>query len=128
MKNLKMKKPYIHIALLITNLSILFLLVTGQKKADNTEVTPVLRANLIELIDEKGNKRASLTAYPDGETVFRIMDKKGEIRVKLGGGEDGSGLVLLDGDTNPGVHVLSKIKGVSLALTDKSGKQQILKP
>jgi hypothetical protein len=122
-------KSYINTGLLVTNLCSLFLLISGQKKKDNKgDVTPVLRANLIELVDEKGNKRASLTAYPDGETVFRIMDGKGEIRVKLGGGIEGSGLVLLDDATNPGVHVLSKNNGVSLTLSDKTGKQQIIKP
>lgn len=36
---------------------------------------------------------------PDGAVVFRLKDAQGNIRVKIGAGENGSGLVLLDGDT-----------------------------
>jgi hypothetical protein len=52
------------------------------------------------------------------------MDKNGTIRVKIGGGEDGSGMVLLDNNTEPAIHALSNSKGASLTLTDKDGKKR----
>ncbi|MBL7816011.1 MAG: hypothetical protein JNL70_13425 [Saprospiraceae bacterium] len=122
-----MKTPYINTALLLTNFVILFFLLTSQKKAEG-EIQSIVRTKMIELVDDKGQKRASLIAYPEGETVFRIMDSHGNIRVKVGGSDEGSGIVLLDDKTHPGFHALSKKNGVSLTLTDENGKQQVLKP
>jgi hypothetical protein len=77
-----------------------------------------------ELLDESGKKRVSIRTEPDGAVVFRMMDDKGTIRVKLGADENGSGLVLLDDSTNPGLHALAKKNGTSLTLTDKNGKKR----
>jgi hypothetical protein len=43
---------------------------------------------------------------------------------KLGGNKDGSGLVLLDGETNPGVHVLAKNSGSTLTVLGANGKKK----
>jgi hypothetical protein len=51
-------------------------------------VAVVLRAQRIELVD-------------------RIRDLEGNIRVKLGASQSGSGLVLLNDRTEPGVQVLA---------------------
>lgn len=88
----------------------------------------VVRAQTIELVDEQGHIRASLKVKPGGEVVFRMMDAKGTIRVKLGAAEDGSGLVLLDDRTEPGVHALAKRMGTSLTLAEKGKDARVLKP
>ncbi|MEK6782325.1 MAG: hypothetical protein AABY93_11495 [Bacteroidota bacterium] len=77
-----------------------------------------------ELVDENGKQRASIKVEPEGEIVFRLRDDKGTIRVKIGAGEDGSGLVMLDKNTNPAVHVLAKQNGAKFTLTDKEGKKR----
>jgi hypothetical protein len=77
-----------------------------------------------ELVGPNGQKRASIQAYDDGEVVFRLMDQKGTIRVKIGASEDGSGLVLLNDSTNVGVHALAKKKGTTLTLINKDGKKR----
>lgn len=77
-----------------------------------------------ELVDSGGKQRASIKIEDDGELVFRMRDSKGTIRVKMGAGENGSGLVLLDGDTNPGVHVLSKKTGSSITVIGSDGKKK----
>ncbi len=77
-----------------------------------------------ELLDTSGKRRASIKVESTGDVVFRMMDATGTIRVKLGANEEGSGLVLLDDTTNPGVHVLAQKKGTSLTLTDKAGKKR----
>lgn len=43
----------------------------------------------------------------DGGIVFRLRDEKGQIRVKLGASGGGSGLVLLDDQTEVGVHLVA---------------------
>src|SRR5687767_15135340 len=49
----------------------------------------LLRAQRIELVDERGQVRARLNTEPGGEVVLRLMDQKGEIRVKLGASSNG---------------------------------------
>ena len=70
--------------------------------------TSVLRGRGLELTDAAGQVRAQFTIEPDGEAVFRIRDASGDIRVKLAGGDDGSGLVLLDETTQPAVHIVAR--------------------
>jgi hypothetical protein len=52
--------------------------------------------------------RSRLNVESGGEVVFRLFDQTGTIRVKLGAGEDGSGLVLTDETTEPGVHIVAR--------------------
>ena len=74
-----------------------------------------LRTQRIELVDKSGQVRGQFFVEESGEAVFRMRDEKGQIRVKLGASERGSGFILMDDQTEPGVQMLS---GVS-ALTNK---------
>jgi hypothetical protein len=67
-----------------------------------------LRTRALELVDDRGVVRSRLDVEPSGEVVFRLMDSNGTIRVKLGAGEDGSGLLLLDETTEPAVHLIAR--------------------
>ena len=69
-----------------------------------------------ELTDTKGTKRASIKVEPNGEVVFRLIGEKGTIRVKLGATESGSGFVLLDDQTEPGVHAHANKDGSGLTI------------
>lgn len=68
--------------------------------------------------------------------VLRLLDQKGTIRVKLGAGEDGSGLVLLDEKaTEPGVHLIARRAGsaerpatTSITLKGASGSAKVIVP
>lgn len=77
-----------------------------------------------EMVDQNGKKRASIKVEPEGEIVFRLMDDTGTIRVKMSAGEDGSGFLLLDHNTNPGIHALVKKKGTSFAVIGQDGKKR----
>jgi hypothetical protein len=77
-----------------------------------------------ELVDKDNKRRVSIKVEENGEVVFRMLDSKETIRVKLGAGEDGSGLVLLNDNTDPGVHMLSKKDGGKLTLLGKEGKKR----
>jgi hypothetical protein len=72
------------------------------------EPDPVLRGQALELVDAAGQVRSRLNVEKDGQVVFRLLDQRGTIRVKLGAGEDGSGLVLLDERTEPGIHLVAR--------------------
>jgi hypothetical protein len=88
----------------------------------------VLRARMIELVDVNGKTRSSLKVEPSGEVVFRLLDRTGTIRVKMGASEDGSGLLLLDGETEPGIQMLVKPANTSVTLAEKGHEKRILKP
>jgi hypothetical protein len=79
-----------------------------------------------ELVGPDGKRRASIKVEPEGDVVLRLMDKTGDIRVKLAAGEDGSGLVLLNESTEPAIHALSKKNGGKVTLLDESGKKREL--
>jgi hypothetical protein len=87
-----------------------------------------IRARAIELVDQHGRVRAQLNVESNGEAVFRLRDAKGEIRVKLGAGEDGSGLLLLDGATEPAIHMRAKDGGTSVTLTGKGKQPRVIAP
>jgi hypothetical protein len=98
-------------------------------RADEAEPVPaVLRARMIELVDERGQVRANLKVEPDGAAVFRLRDGQGAIRVKLGATADGSGLLLLDDRTEPAVHLLAEPAGTTLTLTEKGKEKRVIRP
>jgi hypothetical protein len=98
------------------------------RSADVQGTTPVLRGRALEVVDEHGQIRARLNVESNGEVVFRLLDQEGTIRVKLGAAQDGSGLVLANDATEPGVHILAKATGSSLKLKNKDGRERILTP
>lgn len=110
----------------------------SEAQGNTQSVAPVLRGRALEIIDERGQVRARLnieptTTMPDGKTYleaagFRLLDPSGRIRVKLGAHKDGSGLILADDSQQPGVHMLAKGTGCFLKLTNKDGREQLIKP
>jgi len=102
--------------------------VAQAEEAGAGAVPAVLRAHMIELVDEAGQIRANLKLEPNGEVVFRMRDAKGTIRVKLGAAEDGSGLLLINDQTEPGVQLLAKSTGTTVTLTEKGKEKRVITP
>ncbi len=123
-----MRTQRIATALTIVNLGF-FLAALSQARATTAQTaTPLLRARVLELVDERDAIRARLNVEPNGEVVFRLLDQTGTIRVKLGAGKDGSGLLLANDATEPGVHILAKAAGTTLKLANKDGRARVLTP
>lgn len=76
-----------------------------------------------QLVDSKNVERASIKLEDTGEVVFRMRDASGTIRVKIGGDENGTGFVFLDGQTNAAIHGQAGKEGGKITVTDKSGKK-----
>jgi hypothetical protein len=64
----------------------------------------------------------------NGEVVFRLRDAQGTIRVKMGASEDGSGLLLINDLTEPGIQILADQNGTSLTLNDEGGAKRVIEP
>jgi hypothetical protein len=131
-----MRAQRIALALSVINLGILFVAMTQVRpSATSADGGQVLRGRSFEIVDEQGQVRSSLRIEPDGEVVFRLFDKNGTIRVKLGANESGSGLLLADETTEPGVHMIARRVGTAdrpnttrVTLTGAGGKQRVVEP
>lgn len=90
-------------------------------------VPDVLRARAIELVDDRGRVRAQLNVASSGEVVFRLRDSTGTIRVKLGADADGSGLLLANEATEPGVHILAT-RNRTLVTVKRGDREHVITP
>jgi hypothetical protein len=88
----------------------------------------VLRGRALELVDERGTIRARLDVESSGEVVLRLLGQRGTIRVKLGASEEGSGLLLNNDATEPGIHLLATDNGSRIRIADKDGDERIITP
>jgi hypothetical protein len=106
------------------------------------DVAPVLRGRAIEIVDDRGRIRASITILPadpnvkmpDGTTgypetvLLRLINSKGRPTVKIAATERGAGQVLA-GESDPTyVQILAEGGGTSLKLSNKDGRVQTLAP
>jgi hypothetical protein len=118
----------IAVALGALNLAILAGAAVQARTAGAQGGDDILRGRALELVDEGGKTRARIDVEPSGEVVFRLLDQRGTIRVKLGAGKEGSGLLLANDATEPGVHILAKDTGSSIRVVNKDGRQRLIAP
>jgi hypothetical protein len=116
------------LALTAVNLALLAFTLAQSRLTAAEGVAPVLRARVLELVDDRGRLRSRLNVEPGGEVVLRLLDENGTIRVKLGADTDGSGLLLLNDTTEPGIHILADSTASTLKLADKNGRQTVIAP
>ena len=122
-----MKFQRIAIVLSVFNLLFLVYLVAGFSSSAQPAIAPVVRARLIELIDDKGKVRASLSVEKTGEAEFRLRDKTGAIRAKFGAGDTGSAFILMDERTEATVQINANEKGGGISLFSRDGKRNDIK-
>ncbi len=128
----------------ITVFNVLLLaLSVGQSRAVTADgVAPVLRGRALQIVDDSGRVRASITVLPadpavkmpDGTTgypetvLLRLISSQGRPNVKLAASERGAGLVL-GGESNPTyVQVLAEGPNTSMKFSNGDGREQVLKP
>ena len=108
--------------------------------AATTDVPAVLRGHALEIVDERGRVRASLSVLPEDpkvtwkgkpypETVLlRLMSPDGRPNVKLGASNRGSGLVI-GGESKPTyIQLLADGGETTLKLVNKDGLERLIKP
>ena len=103
---------------------------------------PMLRGRGLEIVDDAGRVRASLTILPadphakmpDGTTgttetvLLRLINSKGRPNIKIAAHERGAG-ALIAGNTDPTwVQILAENGSTLLRLTNQDGRVQVLKP
>lgn len=123
-----MKQNIFVIIFTILNLCIFITFLSRAQQNSGAAEAPIIRARSIELVDSKGQSRALLSVETNGETVFRLRDSDGTIRVKLGASKDGSALLLLNDSTEVGIQASAKNDGTSVTLINQKGEKKIINP
>ena len=123
-------------------LSFAFWLAQPGATAIAQQTLPVLRGRGLEIVDDAGRVRASISILPadphvkmpDGTTgttetvLLRLINSKGRPNVKIAAHERGAG-ALVAGDSDPTwVQILAEDGYTSVRLTNKDGRVQTLMP
>src|SRR5712692_6449291 len=137
-----MKTQRLLIALTVINLGLAMFLLAQIRRVDAGSPAPVLRGRELEIVDDQGRVRASIKIHPgdpnykwpDGKTgypetvMFRLIDPKGRPEVKLGASVQGAGLGLAGETDSTYITLKSEGPEPSLKMTNKDGRQQLIKP
>ena len=134
-----MKTERFLLGLSLVNLGLLLFLLLPTELASAKNQSPVLRGRGLEIVDERGRVRASIKVQP-AETfkptgrkypetvVLRLIDPNGRPEVKIGASVEGGGLSLVGQSDATQVHLEADGAESSLRLTNKAGKEELLKP
>ena len=108
--------------------------------AATIDVQTVIRGHALEIVDDRGRVRASLSVLPEDpkhiwkgepypETVLlRLITADGRPNVKLGASKRGAAL-LIGGESDPTyVQVLAEGGESTVRLIDKNGTERLIKP
>ena len=131
-----MKIQRLMIVLTVLNFVLLTLALTQTRPVAAQSIAPVLRGQALEIVDAQGRVRASITVEPPvtvdsrmyPETVLlRLGDTKAGPVVKLTASADGTGLGLSD-NSRGGVLISAKRAGSFVKVTNRDGREQMIKP
>ena len=137
-----MKHQRFLVLVTIINIISLVLASTQTRATTAPPVAPMLRGRGLEIVDERGRVRASISIIPadpkakmpDGtvgypETVLlRLITSQGRPNVKIAATERGAGGLFSGEDDPTYVQVLAEGPAVSVKLSNRDGRQQVLKP
>lgn len=121
------------------NLVLLITLLTKLNPANahpDKKESQVLRGTGLEIMDNTGKIRASITFQPPTEKdgikypaaiLFRLIDSKGQPVVKIQASEEGGGLSFSN-EANGYIQLISKRNGGFLKIKNADGKEKIIQP
>jgi hypothetical protein len=135
-----MKTQRLSFVLTVVNLGLLMFLLSTYRKSQGADgVAPVLRGRALQIVDDQGRVRASISVLPASmfkptgkdypETVIlRLIDAKGRPEVKIGASEEGAGLGFVGRGDETQVKLEAEGVESSLLLVNKDGKRQEVRP
>jgi hypothetical protein len=101
-------------------------LISPAAAASPPQVQEVVRAKLIELVAPDGKVVGQLHTSEDGSANLRLRSGSGEVRVKLGASKNGSGLVLLNNNTEPGVTLYAQDDGGAATIAEDGKSKRVV--
>ena len=135
-----MKSQRILVVLTLVNLVVLISTLAAMRSAIAPGVAPVLRGRSLEIVDDQGRVRASLSVLPAGtsahgdrfpETVLlRLITELGRPSVKISTSELAAGVSLAGPSNTRDTYVILEAKGTvsSLRMRNENGLEQTVKP
>src|SRR6266536_5364780 len=134
-----MKTQKLLFGLTVVNLGLLLIQLINVRPGIAAEIPGVIRARSLEIVDDHGRVRASLSVFPENpkaiwkgkpypETVLlRLSTADGRPNVKLGANKTGGGLVV-GGESDPTyVQVLAEGGESTVKLVDKNKVERVIK-
>ena len=127
-------------ALTLVNLALFAFTVAPMRPAVAQGIPPVLRGRGLEIVDDQGRVRASISVMPAGksqagdaypETVLlRLITERGRPSVKISATEEASGLSFAGPTGTNGTYLILEAKGTAsaLKLRNEDGREQVVKP
>jgi hypothetical protein len=137
-----MQSPRLLVLLTVVNLAIPLLTCATTRTAtvQGAGVAPVLRGRSLEIVDDQGRVRASISVLPAGtsahgdaypETVLlRLITERGRPSVKISASEEGAGLNLSGPTRTKDTYLILEAKGTStsLVMRNENGREQVVRP
>jgi hypothetical protein len=124
-----MKTQSLVMALIALNVVTLAFAVSPQ------DAPSIVRAAGLEIVDARGVVRARLGIKGSDTIELDLFDRTGTIRVKLGAGDDASGLVMGDGTEPLPIHLLARNKPTAerpatthITLKAPGGRERVITP
>jgi len=135
-----MKVQRLLVVLTVVNLVLLIVTLVRIRPAAAETVAPMLRGRGLQIVDERGQIRASIQVLPasaqkDGElsaetVLLKLITEKGRPSVKIASSEQSAALALVGPSNTERTYVQLGAKGTTTALTLKNedGREQVIKP
>jgi len=132
-------QPFL-VVLTLINLALFAFSLAGLRPVNAQGAPAVLRGRGLEIVDDQGRVRASISVMPAGksaagdaypETVLlRLITERGRPSVKLSATEAASGLSFAGPTGTSETYVILQAQGKtsSLKLRNEDGREQIVKP
>jgi len=126
------------VGLAVLNVGLFIVLIASQVRSLSAHQVSqgVLRARGLEIVDEQGRVRASITVhgpetvngirYPE-TVLFRMADPTSGPVVKLTAAANGSALGLSD-DANGGIQLYARDTASFVRVVNKQGRERIVRP
>ena len=135
-----MKMHRLLVLLILVNLGVLTFTLAAMRPVVAQGVAPVLRGRSLEIVDDQGRVRASLSVLPAGtsahgdrypETVLlRLITERGRPSVKISTSEEAAGVSLAGPSNTKDTYVILEAKGTasSFKMRNENGREKIVKP
>jgi hypothetical protein len=135
-----MKLPQFLIALTVVNIVTLVFSIANLRSASADEVAPILKGRGLQIVDEQGRVRASISVLPGEvgangtktpETVLlRLITERGRPSVKISTSEESSVASFVGPSNTKNTYMVLEAKGTesSLKLKDEAGGETLIKP
>ncbi len=132
-----MKTHRLLVVLTLVNLALLVAILWRGRPVVAQETPAVLRGRALEIVDEQGRLRSSITvvpattvagkAYPE-TILLRLITPDGTPVVKLGASVQGAGLSLLGDSDRTQALIGAEGAEAIVTLTNRDGRQQLVRP